>query len=298
MNESGDCQKSSSDDHKVDKLWTNDDLIDLIRAVKFSNKNASMRQVHKEISAKMSTHPSFEFLSQVGLNDIKKVWKKALSGASTNQTGETNHDKSSLGSDPFTSALADMTLDDGKKKQKDKVIKFYTVGDGSVKMLAEDYTLNAASQLIAENAEKFNEEEDKQNYVHCFVDVPADKSGKSPYQALINFNTLRRNDKISNTNDREIVKIQVAADIPGIPKTPMLLYNASRSVKTFIHPDEDDSSEGYEKIKKMIQLSGSKGVLTNGGSKAYFYSRVIKQKKGPDVISIDVSTLAPSDQNW
>jgi hypothetical protein len=253
-----------------------------------------MRETHKEISTKMAAHPSFEFLAQVELNDVKKVWKKALSGAPTSKAGERS-DMSSR-SDPLSS-FSDMTIDVREKKQKDKVIKFYTVGDGSVKMLAEDYTLNAASQLISEKAEKIDEDE-MQKYVHCFLDVPADKSGKNPYQALINFNIQKRKDKPSDKNDREIVKIQVAADIPGIPKTPMLLYNESRSVKTFIHPDEDDSSEGYEKIKKMVQLSGCKGVLTNGGSKAYFYSRVLKRKNGPDVISIDVSTLAPSDQNW
>ena len=264
-----------------------------------------MRQVHQEISTKMATHPSFEFLAQVELNDVKKVWKKALTGASTGISGGNSGQSNT--SDALVSSLTDMTLDSGKKKkqqqqqQKDTVIKFYTVGDGSVKMLAENYTSQAASKLVAENVEETClKDDDTTIYVHCFLDVPADKSGKSPYQALINFTTLRKKSKASANDDQQIVKIQVAADIPGIPNTPMLLYNESRTVKTFIHPDDDDDdpSNSYEKIKRMIQLSGSKGVLTNGGSKAYFYSRLLRQKKGPDVISINISALAPSDQNW
>lgn len=250
----------------------------------------------------MATHPSFEFLAQVELNDVKKVWKKALTGASSMGIPGENRGQSNT-SEALVSSLTDLTLDGGKKKkkqqQKDAVIKFYTVGDGSVKMLAENYTSQAASKLVAENVEEsFLKNDDATDYVHCFLDVPADKSGKSPYQALVNFNTSRGGNKASANDDQQIVKIQVAADIPGIPNTPMLLYNESRTVKTFIHPDDDDPSNGYEKIKKMIQLSGSKGVLTNGGSKAYFYSRLMRQKKGPDVISINVSVLAPSDQNW
>ena len=75
----------------------------------------------------------------------------------------------------------------------------------------------------------------------------------------------------------------------------MLLYDQTRTYKTFIHPDPDD--DGYEKIANLIAESGTGGALgLLGGTKAYFYARLTKRKKG-DILSIQITELAPA-QNW
>mmetsp|Transcript_21028 Transcript_21028/g.31126 ORF Transcript_21028/g.31126 Transcript_21028/m.31126 type:complete len:300 (-) Transcript_21028:290-1189(-) len=281
--------------------WTNDDLIDLIRAVKFSNKDLSMRAVHTEITTVMAKNESFEFLSDIKLNDVKKVWKKALSGATK------------------PSEKTDAAANDADILPKTKgILKFYTVGDGSVKSLANDYTMAAAAEIAAGAAENEKEKEDDlNNYVHCFLDVPADKSGTKPHQALINFNDNKSGGKkaggksknkvkgagaaVDSTNEggREIVKIQMAAPMPGMEdeKSVMLLYNADRNARTFIHPDSGDDG-GYGKIQSLIANQGKCGVLDGGGLKAYFYARITRRIADQDIISIDITSgLAPS-QSW
>ena len=120
------------------------------------------------------------------------------------------------------------------------------------------------------------------------------------FTALINFNNTKK--KKSKKGDgkgdgREIIKIQVAAPVPGMGNTVMLLYNADRTARTFIHYDEGDDNRGYDKIKQMINTHGEGGALKNGGSKAYFYSRITRREGEQDLISIDVSDLAPA-QKW
>jgi len=122
----------------------------------------------------------------------------------------------------------------------------------------------------------------------------------SLFIALINFNKInKKSPSVTNskTDDRDIVKIQAAAPIPGLDNMPMLLYNFNRSAKTFIHYDKDDELQGYLKIRQKIMSQGSGGALSTGGKKAYFYSRIMKRKGQQDLISIDVSDLAPT-QNW
>lgn len=293
--------------------WTNEDLIELIRAIKFSDKNASIRQVHKEITTQMALHPSFEFLSQVQLNQVKKVWKKALQG----------------GKDDLSQANS--STDFNSNGNSNQILQFYTVGDGSVQMLAQRYTMTVASQLAEKETNQNREEENSHgnvetSFVHCFLDMPADKTGMKPYQALINFNKgsgsgyhaskkSQAPSTIKSSPQIQIVKIQVAAPIAGIEHTPMLLYNQSRTIKTFIHPPDDNHdddrhheqqekesyrSSGYQTIKTLILTSGTKGVLANGGHKAYFYAEIIPNpdKDSPDILQIDVSKLAPLDQVW
>ncbi|GFH56737.1 hypothetical protein CTEN210_13213 [Chaetoceros tenuissimus] len=256
------------------KAWTNEDLISLIQAVKFSNKEASQRQVHTEITTVMSKTSSFEFLSDITLNDVKKVWKKAL----------TQKKASSEAKDVLPSTGG--------------ILKFYTVGDGSVKTLAEQYTNKAAAALVA--TEEKEEEEEMKHYVHVFLNVPADKSGTKPHQALINFQKKSKGKGKKASDGKEIVKIQSAGVIPGMEdvKNPMLLYNQSRTARTFIHPDENgEDDEGYDKIKALIEEAGKSGVVTGGGLKAYFYAKISKRPGEQDVISIDVKELAPA-QAW
>ena len=62
--------------------YSPDDLIELVRAIKFAHTDMSTRNVHHEISVTMAnSDPSYSFLKDVKLNDVKKVWKKALTGS-------------------------------------------------------------------------------------------------------------------------------------------------------------------------------------------------------------------------
>lgn len=298
--------KEAKEAHTKSSSWTNDDLIDLIRAVKFSNKDLSMRVVHTEITTVMAKNESFEFLADIKLNDVKKVWKKALSGATKP-------------SEKKDAAAAAAPANDAHILPKTKgILKFYTVGDGSVKSLANDYTMAvAAAEIVAGAPAKEKENDDNlNNYVHCFLDVPADKSGTKPHQALINFNDNKSGSKKaggktknkvkgagaavdSNEDGREIVKIQMAAPMPGKEdeKSVMLLYNADRTARTFIHPDSGDDG-GYDKIQSLISNQGKCGVLDGGGLKAYFYARITRRIADQDIISIDVTSGLAQSQSW
>jgi len=287
------------------KTYTNEDLIELVRAVKFSNPNASIRAVHNEITTKMALTESFEFLRAVKLNDVKKVWKKAMSGNSKAAVDGQNHDDDP--SSTKSKCAADSTHNEKSSSvDTEKILKFYTVGDGSVQMLARKYTLREAALAAAATRSQEREQELKK-YVHCFLDVPADRSGKKPHQALINFNGNNHNGsdilrELHNLNGggdvREIVKIQVAAPLPGVDiKTPMLLYNADRSAMTFIHPDDDDET-GYNRISDLIKKKGVRGAVRAGGMKSFFFARITRRQEGEGVISIDVTSgLAPM-QGW
>jgi len=312
---------------KAEAKWSSEDLIDLIRAVKFSNKDASIRIVHSEITTKMAANESFEYLSTVKLNDVKKVWKKALTGpgkrageaeAEAEQGGPSSSSALALAGTPAAAAASD----------SGGILKFYTVGDGTVQSLAKDYTMKAAAEIAALKAKGQEDEADELNkYVHCFLDLPMDVSGTRPHQALINFQQNQGgvggggkknagkskkkgknkpsavddndNDTAAGADGREIVKIQMAARPVGVEivKTPMLLYNASRTANTFIHPGEDDKNN-YDKIRDLIISDGARGVLNFGGTKAYFYCQITRRKDGQDIVSIDVTSgLAPT-QTW
>ena len=286
-----------------------DDLLALVRAIKFAKPDASMRSVHREISQELSQKEGFGFLKEVQLQDVKKVWKKAVAEASSNPP---------KGGQPQPSS------------QEEEVLKLYTVGDGSVQTLAKEYSrLMAAEAAAAAQSGQTQQQDMHENYVHVFVDVPADRSGSKPHQALINFQDNNNNnssdsttnnnnnkkkkkgkhntnnnkkkkttteDKSSSSNASLVVKIQVAASPSPDVQFPMLLYNADRSVKTFIHPTKEDN--GYERIHDWIVQKGQGGALgAEGGTKAYFYTHRTVRTDGPDVISIDVSQLAPP-QTW
>ncbi len=310
---------------KEELKWSADDLIDLIRAVKFSNKDASMRMVHTEITTKMAANDSFQYLSQVKLNDVKKVWKKALTGPTPKHEEKERKNRNASGDvDDVKAALAGSS-EPVIQSGSGGMLQFYTIGDGSVQSLAKDYTMKAAAEVAAE---KSKEEEDKEGelrkYVHCFLDIPMDQSGTRPHQALVNFNKKKGsggekkkpsgkgkkkgkikavaaddNDECVDGDEREIVKIQMAAPVPGEEnkKFPMLLYNSSRTAQTFIHPGEDDE-HNYDKIRDLLISEGAKGVLSQGGTKAYFYCHITRRKGGKDIVSIDVTSgLAPA-QTW
>ena len=270
---------------------TTEDLICLVRAIKFAHPEMSMKNVHKEISTSIpASDDSCAFLKGVKLDEVKKVWKKALKNPAESKNKPSDNLQPAI---PTT----------------DGVMKLYTVGDGAVKTLAENYSKYHA-KLAIETLRK--EQEELSNYTHYFLDVPAELSGTKPHQALINFNDNSKNNKTkkkskspkeSSSDGRYIYKIQVAQSLPGESEdTPMLLYNHCRTASTFIHPPSSENDEkddgGYKKIKEMIINSGSTGALGNiGGLKAFFYGRITETQEGPDIISIDLSELAPT-QTW
>ena len=273
-----------------DGTYTPDDLIDLVRAIKFAHPEMSMKKVHKEISGTMAkSEDSYAFLAEVKLDEVKKVWKKALKSPSS-ESSNANKSEPQL------------------KVPKDGVMKFYTVGDGSVKTLAANYSKQQAEARIAAK-----QLEMKEKYSHFFLDVPAERSGKRPHQALINFNDnySKKQTVVCAScgtaevdQGRGIFKIQSAQLPPGMEDmlTPMLLYDEARDAKTFLHPPSKDTGEkddgGYMKIKQMIAESGTSGALGNqGGQKAYFYGIITETDDGPNIVSIDTSELAPS-QRW
>ena len=281
---------------KTGVIITPNDLVELVRAVKFANTNASIREVHTEISITMaqSNYPTYAFLKDVKLNDVKKVWKKAIKGGKVVQDEEgvvtsttfkvsqtvtttTSHGESNETSTKATSAKT--TNDGAPSIPADGIIRFYTIGDGSVKTLVENHSKQYAQKLvsISEQTESSRKDESSSNdeFTHFFLNVPADLSGSRPHQALINYSQdnnninhsisggsgtkTKKGDKTaspsfssssssssSNGNSKkcEIFKIQIAALPPGMGNvlTPMLLYNKDRSAKTFLHPPSSSTS--------------------------------------------------------
>ncbi|KAL3821874.1 hypothetical protein ACHAXA_002866 [Cyclostephanos tholiformis] len=299
--------------------YSPDDLIELVRAIKFAHTDMSIRNVHHEISVTMAkSDASYAFLKDVKLNDVKKVWKKALKG-SANVNNLALENETALRRDKDAARV--QTVIDETIVPQDGVIKFYTVGDGSVKTLVENYSNQYAEEAVANSRQQKNEETEPEGggggYAHFFLDVPADLSGSRPHQALINYQENKKAGKAKgksakskkaaarscDDDDGNIYKIQLAALPPGMEDlpTPMLLYNADRSAKTFIHPpspsDDNADDGGYFRIRNLIVESGESGALgTTGGQKAYFYGFITKTTSG-QVISIQTTELAPF-QTW
>ena len=253
-------------------IITPNDLVELVRAVKFANTNASIREVHTEISITMaqSNYPTYAFLKDVKLNDVKKVWKKAIKGGKVVQDEEgvvtsttfkvsetvtttTSHGQSNETSTKATSAKT--TNDGAPSIPADGIIRFYTIGDGSVKTLVENYSKQYAQKLVSiseqtesssSSSSRKDESSSNDEFTHFFLNVPADLSGSRPHQALINYSQDNNNidhsisggsgkkkkgDKTaspsfssssssssSNGNSKkcEIFKIQIAALPPGM----------------------------------------------------------------------------------
>lgn len=313
------------------KTFTLDDLCELVKAIKFAYPDYGMRRVLREIvevaSVKGQGEPE---LKEVKLSDIKKIWKKLGLSSTEAAAPATSPSKTPQSSVANTPSDPDSST----------TLKFYTVGENeasrgndeeysNVVTLAKGYQ-TAAEALLAEQASnekgggKNDDALDSGKWFHFYLNVPADLSGKKPYQALINFsdaNATSSSDKSSTkvkgkgakkakgkskssrlTYSEQIVKIQVAAPLDNNEmsiKTPMLLYNQDRSARTFIHPSSDTNIEkeedGYTCINEIIASGGSTGVLGNrGGTKGYFQTKIYA-KKG--IISVDASSLVLK-QTW
>jgi hypothetical protein len=280
-------------------IVTKEEMLDLVRAIKFAKPDASMRQVHIEITEELSKNESFEFLSQIPLTDIKKVWKKAVQESAAKRQENSG------------SLLPE-------KNDTDEHWKLYTVGNGSVQSLATEYSQATAKAAMEQQQQRHEEEQEQRSllldhYVHVFLNVPADRSGQRPHQALINFSENNKGAKKKGDSSKKatatstagnetiICKIQVAASPDG-KKYPMLLYNEDRTLKTFVHPpdDEKDKDDGYNRIFHMINTQGVGGALgASGGTKAYFNAKLTPRSAGraEGILSIDTRQLADV-QSW
>jgi hypothetical protein len=288
------------DDDSAPSPYSPDDLIELVRAIKFAHTDMSTRNVHHEISVTMAdSDPTYAFLKDVRLNDVKKVWKKALRGSPETKDSTTSpvmvNGEATPRPEKDAAAKPQAVAADGTTPP-DGIVKFYTVGDGSVKTLAENYSHHHAEAAVAREGRQQHEgggeteREGGGGYTHFFLDVPADLSGSRPHQALMNYQDNGKAGKARgksgsrkksaaqqpcDDDDRDIFKIQLAAALPlgmeDVP-TPMLLYNSDRSAKTFIHPpsssSDDADDRGYSRIRNMIADSGTSGALgATGGQK-------------------------------
>lgn len=312
-----------------------EELLELVRAIKFANSEWSQRQVHTEIVETLAKE--VPCLKDVKLNDVKKVWKKAVvamrEGGDHTPATKQKDSKTRKGGEDETKEEGKKEDEKGNKNEKSstgstnadlvkllegKTPQVFTVGDSSqvYPELAKYYTSNLLAKEIAKVDQEMVEE--AKTYVHVYLDVPGNISGTTPHQALISFQDtpIKPYKNKGGENDLEIVKIQKAAPLSATDKTqhPMLVYNRSKTLRTFIHPAPMDVDDGqgdndavdgnqeklnsYDKISKMIDQCGVGGALGGtGGTKAYFYARVTQLKKSPGILSIDYTRLAPT-QDW
>lgn len=172
-------------------------------------------------------------------------------------------------------------------KGDEKILKLFTVGGESASVLEDETT--AAAEHVDPEALRYT-------WKAVELDVPLERSGKFPYQAIVNFNreTTESPSRKGTGPMRgaEIYKVQIAmgGGPPGA-QLPMLLYNKPRTRKTFIHPDNPAFSE----IERLVKNSGASGALgAIGGLKSYFWGRIDRTN---GVLLLCTSRLAPF-QRW
>jgi len=349
-----------------------EDLIELIRAVKFKNADYSQRQVYQEIVTEIPTKfPQYADSlnpNTLCLNDVKKAWKKAILQQQQPKAGSNNNNNNDL-----AERLRKMTTNP----------EVYTVGLNNNNSNNTEDLSSTGSSMARDYVARFLEEQQAESsvqqrqlledYVHVFLDVPADSSvTKKPHQALINFqsqnssssskknkvaaagkgNNKKQKGKKKSGNassnaapeatsttasasvsppppfeDAIVVKIQMAAPVDenDTAKHPMLLYDQTRTYKTFVHPDgvltggagassttavtvgaaatnaNADDDDGYSRLARWIRAQGVGGALgASGGTKAYFYGRLTNAgAKTNQILSIYVKSLAPPEaQGW
>ena len=193
-----------------------EELREIVGAIKFAKPDLSQREVHREITEILSD--KVPCLQEVKLQDVKKIWKKALMDASDKQQSSSIDESATTATKGLEQPLHSRTPKnaDLAEKLRGKTPQLFTVGDGSkvYQQLAKEYTAAYLAQKAAKEEEAAMEL--LNNYVHVFLDVPADKSGEHPHQALINFQSTRSKSDTTDTKkgasaDSIIVKIQRAA---------------------------------------------------------------------------------------
>ncbi|TYZ64269.1 hypothetical protein PybrP1_003134 [[Pythium] brassicae (nom. inval.)] len=212
-----------------------DELIALIKAIKFAHAHFGVKRVHAQIL----THGGK--FAHVSVKRVKKYMHKL--GLETTSASSPHEDDDSDSDDagPKSGAL------------KKTTIKLMTIG-------GESKSERSGEGESAAKAES-------QSWLPVKLDEPASKLEQFPYQAVIRMTTSEEGDAQGSMG--EIYKIQVAVEADGSLSTihPMLVYNKPRNRKTFLHPD----SPAYLPVQRLIANMGQQGAV--GGSKAYFWGR-------------------------
>jgi len=153
--------------------------------------------VHEEITTVMSkgSDKKFSFLTNVKIDEVEKVWKKAIGSVENeNSCQAQNVEKSNFGIKSVGKEL-DSKIDNNLEIDK--------VENKCIDTITNDNSTHSAS-LAAQAQQIICKNEEKDNYEHFFLNMPADRSGSRPYQALINFqeNTIsvdKKDNKLENT---------------------------------------------------------------------------------------------------
>ena len=180
-----------------------EDLLELVKAIKFANPDYSQRDCYTEIVTVIPTKfPSYASLlntTTINLNDVKKVWKKANSNTNNNNAAakkqnEKNNDDladrlRAMNTNPevYTIGVGNNNTnkgDDNATANNTANIHSSSSSSSSSSIAKAYVTQYLQEQMIISQAQTRIMLED---YVHVFLDVPGDRSGTRPHQALINF---------------------------------------------------------------------------------------------------------------
>lgn len=245
--------KSNSDEVE------SDELIALIKAIKFAHPEFGIKRVHAQIL----THGGK--FTHVSTKRVKKFMQKLGLETTSSSSPHKDDDDDDSDSDDVTKSVLKKTT-----------IQLMTVGGES------------KSERIDGNQQEDEEEKTaSQSWLPVKLDEAASKMKQFPYQAVIRMTTSEEGDAQGSMG--EIYKIQVAVEADGSLSTihPMLVYNKPRNRKTFLHPD----SPAYLPVQRLIANMGLQGTV--GGSKAYFWGRYFQVE---DMLYINTDKLAPFQQ--
>jgi hypothetical protein len=242
-----------------EELVEADELIALIKAIKFAYPDYGCKRLHDQIL----THQGK--FAKIPLKRVKKYMQKL--GLTQSEAAEVDVEENVDSSNQ----LKEQAKDAGKKR----TIQLMTIG-GESKSQRPDHGKESETE-VKDSA-----------WLPVKLDEPASKIKKFPYQAVIRMTDSEEGDASGEMG--EIYKIQVALGMDGQLSTsdPMLVYNKARDRKTFLHPD----SPAYTPVQKLIAGRGLSGAV--GGSKAYFWGRYMKEN---DMLYINTEKLAPF-QKW
>ncbi|GMH96968.1 hypothetical protein TrVE_jg4538 [Triparma verrucosa] len=182
-------------------------------------------------------------------------------------------------------------------------IHLFTVGSSTVPPPPP----SSADQPAISSASLDSGESSKQVNVGLVqLNVPGDKSGTKPHQAVIEYtppgnsgsggggkgNGKKAGKKKKKAGEWDVFKIQ---SIDNSMTKVLLMYDETKTHKTFIHPDPEEGSV-YKIIHRLVILRGIIGKLgPTGGRKVYMRGRVIESGKFAEIILDDAEGIVVDD---
>lgn len=175
-----------------------EELTELVRAIKFAKPDASQRDVFREITEVIplkkdgNGNQGYFFLKDaVQLNDVRKVWKKALQ-QQQKQKQQTQNDTSVENADLVEKLKAQGVVPQVFTVGSHRNYVDDAIGTTAIQTLAKVYTESLLSPANNKDESRLAQEAAyaeriAKDYVHVYLDVPIDRSGSRPHQALINF---------------------------------------------------------------------------------------------------------------